>query len=191
MCPRIPEIPSFPTTSTGHLERKFLDYGQEALCREQPWRNPGSNLRHQIASRSEALRFIDDLQNYCLGTRRGIAADRGRPAVGFVYIPNGKLVHFIFSLWPFSSENHAPKGPERKRNKPRCCWPAIFASIFFSENEKCQRLHGRRCAIVHATVLVTNNELCQNLTSGLELGIIWAATFSTHCREQKKVLKGV
>ena len=39
---------------------------------------------------------IDDLQNYCLGTRRGIAADRGRPAVGFVYIPNGKLVHFIF-----------------------------------------------------------------------------------------------
>ena len=63
---------------------------------------------------------IDDLQNYCLGTRRGIAADRGRPAVGFVYISNGKLVHF-FSLWPFSSENHAPKGPERKRNKPRCC----------------------------------------------------------------------
>ena len=46
---------------------------------------------------------IDDLQNYCLGTRRGIAADRGRPAVGFVYISNGKLVHFIFSLWPFSS----------------------------------------------------------------------------------------
>ena len=44
-----------------------------------------------------------DLQNYCLGTRRGIAADRGRPAVGFVYISNGKLVHFIFSLWPFSS----------------------------------------------------------------------------------------
>ena len=59
---------------------------------------------------------IDDLQNYCLGTRRGIAADCGRPAVGFVYIPNEKLVHFIFSLWPFSSENHAPKGPERKRN---------------------------------------------------------------------------
>ena len=27
----------------------------------------------------------------------------GRPAVGFVYIPNGKLVHFIFSLCPFSS----------------------------------------------------------------------------------------
>ena len=48
-------------------------------------------------------RPIDDLQNYCLGTRRGIAADRGRPAVGFMYIPNGKLVHFIFSLWPFSS----------------------------------------------------------------------------------------
>ena len=46
---------------------------------------------------------IDDLQNYCLGARRGIAADRGRPAVGFVYIPNGKLVHFIFSLMPFSS----------------------------------------------------------------------------------------
>ena len=65
------------------------------------------------------FRTIDDLQNYCLGTRRGIAADRGRPAVGFVYIPNGKLVHFIFSLWPFSSQNHAPKGPERKRNKPR------------------------------------------------------------------------
>ena len=64
---------------------------------------------------------VDDLQNYCLGTRRGIAADRGRPAVGFVYIPNGKLVHFIFSLLPFSSENHAPKGPERKINKPRCC----------------------------------------------------------------------
>ena len=32
---------------------------------------------------------IDDFQKYCLGTRRGIAADRGRPAVGFVYIPNG------------------------------------------------------------------------------------------------------
>ena len=47
--------------------------------------------------------IIDDLQNYCLGTRRGIAADRGRPAVGFVYISNGKLVHFIFSLWTFSS----------------------------------------------------------------------------------------
>ena len=46
---------------------------------------------------------VDDLQNYCLGTRRGIAADRGRPAAGFVYIPNGKLVHFIFSLGPFSS----------------------------------------------------------------------------------------
>ena len=106
---------------------------------------------------------INDLLNYCLGTRRGIAADRGRPAVGFVYIPNGKLVHFIFSLWPFSSENHAPKGPERKRNKPRCCWPVIFASILFSENEKGQRLHGRRRAIVHATVLVTNNEPCQNL----------------------------
>ena len=42
---------------------------------------------------------IDDLQNYCLGTRRGIAADRGRPAVGFVYIPNGKLVHFISYLF--------------------------------------------------------------------------------------------
>ena len=131
---------------------------------------------------------IDDLQNYCLGTRRGIAADRGRPAVGFVYISNGKLVHFIFSLWSFSSENHAPKGPERKRNKPRCCWPAIFASILFSENEKGQRLHGRRRAIVHATVLVTNNEPCKNLTSGLELSIIWAVTFSTHCREQKRYL---
>ena len=93
---------------------------------------------------------IDDLQNYCLGTRRGIAADRGRPAVGFVYISNGKLVHFIFSLWPFSSQNHAPKGPKRKRNKPRCCWPAIFASLLFSENEKGQRVHGLRRAIVHA-----------------------------------------
>ena len=72
----------------------------------------------------------------------------GRPAVGFVYIPNGKVAHFIFSLWPFSSSNHAPKGPERKRNKPRCCWPAIFASILFSENEKGQRL--RRAVIVHA-----------------------------------------
>ena len=70
-------------------------------------------------NRPRCRRRIDDLQNYCLGTRRGIAADRGRPAVGFVYIPNGKLVHFIFSLWPFSSQNHAPKGPERKRNKPR------------------------------------------------------------------------
>ena len=29
---------------------------------------------------------IDDLQNYCLGTRRGIAADRGLPAAGFMYI---------------------------------------------------------------------------------------------------------
>ena len=35
------------------------------------------------------------------------------------------------------------------------------------------------------TVLVTNNEPCENLTSGL--GIIWAVTFSTHCSEQKKV----
>ena len=107
---------------------------------------------------------IDDLQNYCLGTRRGIAADRGRPAVGFVYISNEKLVHFIFSLWPFSSENHAPKGPERKRNKPRCwCWPAIFASILFSENEKGQMLHGRRRAIVHAmhcSCVITNYDPC-------------------------------
>ena len=31
-----------------------------------------------------------------------------------------------------------------------CCWPAIFASILFSENEKGQRLHGLRHAIVHA-----------------------------------------
>ena len=60
-----------------------------------------------LSTFSRASQYIDDLQNYCLGTRRGIAADRGRPAVGFVYIPNGKLVHFIvhfiFSLWPFSS----------------------------------------------------------------------------------------
>ena len=33
--------------------------------------------------------------------------------------------------------------------------------------------------------LVTNNEPCQNLTSGL--GIIWEVTFLTHCSEQKKV----
>ena len=49
-----------------------------------------------------------------------------------------------------------------------------FSHLYFSlsENEKGQRLHGRRRAIVHATVLVTNNELCQNLrASGLELGI--------------------
>ena len=74
----------------------------------------------------------------------------GRPAVGFTYIPNGKVVHSIFSLWPFSSVNYAPKGPERKRNKPRRCWPAIFASILFSEKEKGQRLCGLRRAIVHA-----------------------------------------
>ena len=108
----------------------------------------------------------------------------------------GLRVHFkretralLFSLWPFSSQNHAPKGPERKRNKPRCCWPAIFASLLFSENEKGQRVHGLRPAGARSymhTVLVTNNEPCQNL-NGLELGIVWAVTFSTHCREQKKV----
>ena len=34
------------------------------------------------------------------------------------------------------------------------------------------------------TVLVTHNEPCQDLSG---LGIIGAVTFSTHCKEQKKV----
>ena len=66
----------------------------------------GADIVFEIETLSTSVSFIliiDDLQNYCLGTRRGIAADRGRPAVGFVYISNGKLVHFIFSLWPLSS----------------------------------------------------------------------------------------
>ena len=37
------------------------------------------------------------------------------------------------------------KRPERIRNKPRCCWPAIFASILFSDNEKGQRLWAKAC----------------------------------------------
>ena len=61
---------------------------------------------------------------------------------------------------------------QRGKEMTECCRPAIFASVLFSENEKGQRLHGLRRAIVHGmhTVLVTNSEPCQNLTSGL--GII-------------------
>ena len=32
-----------------YLERESLDEGQEAPCREKPWRSQGSNQRHQIA----------------------------------------------------------------------------------------------------------------------------------------------
>ena len=70
----------------------------------------------------------------------------------------GLRVHFkretrafhLFSLAVFFIKSCSKRPGERKRNKPRCCWPAIFASILFSENEKGQRLHGLRHAIIHA-----------------------------------------
>ena len=32
-------------TTVLYMERKFLDKGPEAPCREKPWRSPGSNLK--------------------------------------------------------------------------------------------------------------------------------------------------
>ena len=57
----------------------------------------------------------------------------------------------LFSLAVFLHKIMLQKAWRGKEIKPRCCWPAIFASILFSENEKGQRLHGlRRAVIVHA-----------------------------------------
>ena len=36
-------------TTVEYIERKFKAKALEAPCREKPWRNPGSNVRHQIA----------------------------------------------------------------------------------------------------------------------------------------------
>ena len=64
-----------------------------------------------------------------------------------------------------------------------------FSHLYFSAKmKKALGCMGQGVRSYMYTVLVTNNEPCQNLTSGLELGIISAVTFSTHCKEQKKYL---
>ena len=78
---------------------------------------------------------IDDLQNYCLGTRRGIAADRGRPAVGFVYISNGKLVHFIFISGRFLHKIMLQKA-RRGKEINRGVVDQPFSHLYFSAKMK-------------------------------------------------------
>ena len=163
--------------------------GQREREREREREKGGGGVKRSAHIAMQFL-VIDDLQNYCLGTRRGIAADRGRPAVGFVYIPNGKLVHFIFSLWPFSSKimlQKARRGKEINRGVVDQPFSHLYFSAKMKKAKGCMG-QGVPWSYMH-TVLVTNNrdEPCQNLTSGLELGIIWAVTFSTHCSlgEQK------
>ena len=97
------------------------------------------------------------------GALRPTAVDRPWASCTF---QTGNSCSSSFLSGRFLQKIMLQKARRGKRNKPRCCWPAIFASILFSENEKGQRLHGRRRAIVdqHATVLITNNEPCQNLT---------------------------
>ena len=78
---------------------------------------------------------IDDLQNYCLGTRRGIAVDRGRPAVGFMYIPNGKLVHFIFLSGRFLHKIMLQKA-RRGKEINRGVVDQPFSHLYFSAKMK-------------------------------------------------------
>ena len=88
---------------------------------------------------------IDDLQNYCLGTRRGIAADRGRPAVGFVYMSNGKLVHFSFLSGRFLHKIMLQKA-RRGKEINRGVVDQPFSHLYFSAKMKNAKgwMHGLR-----------------------------------------------
>ena len=94
-----------------------------------------------------------------------------------------------------SLSNYAPK--ERGREINRGVVDQLFSHLYFSvKKNKAKGCMGLVARSNMHTVLATDHEQSQHITSGLELGqlgIILAvtSTFSTYCREQTNIQKGL
>ena len=101
------------------LEKK-ISPGSAQLIQAKVRKAPVPSLFFLLWTSRSTCR-IDDLQNYCLGTRRGIGTAVGGRGLRVHSKRETRALHLFSLAFFFAKSCSKTKGPERKRNKPRCC----------------------------------------------------------------------